>query len=343
MDFCITVFNGFVSGLYFYPGFISGRTPHSYGGPALYTDGYLIDAEEFYLRNIAAAVWESPNFIGFDLGNELTTTMGKGAGHITDEKGKRLNDAWAERMYALCEELVPGRLLTNGIDHQPWIYHRDFTCDGLANSGNITALHCYSKFLGMDERFGLLSEESLHVAPFMTELAKAHCSDPSRRYWIQEFGTCSSETMTDEMAAFVEQSIKAMYTSENLWGITWWCTNNIPRGYTSFQPLEYRLGLLDSDNKPTPSGLLFQKLVREYKANPAAPVRRDSAFVLKIDEASTGPRSLKAGHGVLAGASAVCRGDRGNYQYRVSDSDAARNRRPYRRGLAGRTCASLLQ
>ncbi len=280
MDYCLALLDGFMSGLFFWPGFISRRIPTPRGGVELYTDEYIVKAQEFYLRNVAAIVADSPQFIGFDLGNELSCTFGPA---VTTPEDIKNCDAWAQKMLNLCEELAPNKLHNNGVDHQPWFIHRGFSRKNLANTGSITPLHTYIRFTEALGKFGRMSTESLHLAPFMSELARAYSDDLNRPLWIQEFGT-ASDVWDDEMAEFVEKSIHNMYTTENLWGITWWCTNNIANNYSSYDKIEYSLGLLDVNNKPMPAGNLFKKIVDDYNKNPVAPVKRSSAMVLKLQD-----------------------------------------------------------
>ncbi len=273
MDYHLSLFTGFMSGLFFYPSWIK-----KYSGAfdkGVFNNTEIIKAEEFYIRQIAEVVKDRPNFLGFDLGNELSCLAYQDKSMTSCE-----GDAWNSRMLSLCEELLPCKLHNNGVDHMPWFSNIGFSCRELANTGAMTSLHCYSVFTGAIERFGRMSAESIHLAPFMQELADAYCDNPNRLYCVQEFGT-ASDVWDDEMAEFVKASIEAMYTQNNLWGITWWCTHNISREFSAFDKIEYELGLLDINNKPTKAGLLFAEIVKKYRENPIAPPIRNSAFVLE--------------------------------------------------------------
>ena len=273
MDYHLSLFTGFMSGLFFYPAWIK---KHSGKFEGVFTNPESIVAEKYFIREIAKIVGDSPNFLGFDLGNELSCIA------LQDNSIERRGscDKWNREMLSLCEELVPNKLHTNGVDHMPWFDNIGFSCRELANTGAMTSLHCYSVFTGALERFGRMSTESIHLAPFMQELADAYCESNNRLYCVQEFGT-ASDVWDDEMVEFVKASIEAMYTQNNLWGITWWCTHNISREFSAFDKIEYELGLLDINNKPTKAGLLFAEIVKKYRENPVAPPVRNSAFVLK--------------------------------------------------------------
>lgn len=271
MDFCLTLFTGFMSGLFFMPAYIKKLTGDFFKG--LYKNPDIIEAQEFYIREIAAVVGKSPNFLGFDLGNELSCVGRDDPDASLDER-----DLWNARMLNLCEELSPNKLHNNGVDHKPWFQGVSFSRDALANTGGITPLHCYSSFTGAQRRFGLMSEESLHLAPFMAEMAKAFCKDTKRKYWIQEFGTAGISD--EESEAFVTASIGAMLTTDNLWGISWWCTHNVSRDFSSFDEIEYELGLLDINNKPTKSGKLFNSLVKSYREKGFTAPERENAIIM---------------------------------------------------------------
>ena len=184
MDFCLTLFTGFMSGLFFLPSW--NRKFSGVFIEGIFSNPEMIKAEEYYLREIAKVVADSPNFIGFDLGNELSCIANN------DKKVSSAEcDAWNKRMLDLCEEVAPGKLHNNGVDHKPWFNGVGFSREALSNTGGITPVHCYSVFTGALRRYGRMSTESVHLAPFMTEMAKAFSNDPNRKYWVQEFGTAS--------------------------------------------------------------------------------------------------------------------------------------------------------
>ena len=273
MDCFITLFTGWMSGFFYFPAWqqkLTGRF-----GEGIFHNPEMMKAEEFYIREIAKVVKDSKSFMGFDLGNELSVLLFYDKTATIEEC-----DIWHEKMLGICEEVAPGKLHNNGVDHMPWHIGVGFSREILVNTGRITPVHTYSEFTGAIERFGKMSMESYHLAPFMMEMARAFSEDINRPFWVQEFGTAAAG-FDDNEEEFVIRSIEAMYTTENLWGITWWCTHNLPKEYTAYDPLEYELGLRDSNNKPTRAGELFKKIVKEYKENGANPPKRTVAFVLK--------------------------------------------------------------
>lgn len=271
LDYCITLFNGFVSGQFFYPAWL-----RYYAGvfdKGIFNNEDIIRAEEFYIFNIAAIVADKPHFLGFDLGNELPLIT-RWDSSVTLEEC----NTWNCRMLKYCEMVAPGKLHNNGVDGMPWFDNWGFSMDVLANTGAITPLHCYALFTQAIDRFGRMSEESIYLAPFMTEIAKAYCDDIERKYWIQEFGTATRE-FNEEIVKFVTDSMYAMFTEENIWGITWWCSHNVSSEFICYDDLEYELGLFDNDNNLTPSGKLYKSLIENYKNNDFPKHKRTKALI----------------------------------------------------------------
>ena len=276
MDFFVTLFTGFMSGYHFIPAWVKNLSGDFAKG--IFYNEKIIIAEEYYIREISRVVSASPNFMGFDLGNELSFVA-----LLDGEATIQRCDDWHKRMLEVCENMSPDKFHNNGVEHFPWFHKLGFSLETLTNTGNITPIHCYSRFTEALSRFGRMSEESVHLAPFMAEVAKAYSKDISRKYWVQEFGTADAD-YNDEMDEFIVKSIEAMYTTENLWGITWWCTNNVSDEYTAFDPLEYSLGLHDNNNNITASGKRFKTIVDAYKKGSYVPPKRTKAIVLCSEE-----------------------------------------------------------
>ena len=283
LDFCLSLFTGWMSGFHFYPSFMKAHRSF-----AMFSGESEREYEKFYIRQIASVVAQSPNFLGFDLGNELScvTPLDKN----TTIQG---NDAWQDDMFAVCEECAPGKLHNNGVDHKPWFFERDFSRSGLANTGALTPLHCWTFFTGASQRGGLLSTASLHIGEYMAELAKAYSNDPARKIWIQEFG-CSKhwiEAESESIEAFLEGSFQALCETDGMWGLTWWCSHDLPDELSGYDKIEYDLGLLDVNNQPKPAAKVLARLIAQYKQNPIQPVQRSEAMVYQPAKEHTAEES----------------------------------------------------
>ena len=56
--------------------------------------------------------------------------------------------------------------------------------------------------------------------------------------------------------------------------------HNVSREFWSFDEIEYELGLLDINNKPTKSGELFKSLVKKYRENGFTAPKRESSIIM---------------------------------------------------------------
>lgn len=75
----------------------------------LFTDSEVVEGQAAYLRTLAAALADRPNFIGMTLGNEVNQ-FSAGPHPDPDRATSEQIDAWLTRMLAACEEGLPGRL-----------------------------------------------------------------------------------------------------------------------------------------------------------------------------------------------------------------------------------------
>lgn len=269
MDFFLSLFTGWMSGFHFVPSWFKGGRGNA---AALTEDKEMIEAEKFYIKQISSVVAQSERFLGFDLGNELTCFF------QNEKKGG--NDKWAEEMFAVCEACATGRLHNNGVDHQPWFGETGFSRDNLANMGAITPMHSWIKFTQALERYGTLGTGSINLFGYMAEYAKAYAEHNDRQYWLQEFGISKDwEPKEDIRMEFMKRTFEAFRNTENLWGVTWWCSHDIKEELKGYDHLEYDLGLIDVDNKVKPEGELFRQLCEQYRnIQPSAP-KRECAMV----------------------------------------------------------------
>ncbi|TPF94641.1 hypothetical protein BW14_02075, partial [Bifidobacterium sp. UTBIF-68] len=69
----------------------------------------------------------------------------------------------------------------------------------------------------------------------------------------------------------------------NLWGVTWWCSHDVPSDMADFPQLEYSLGLFDEHGKLKPIGREFGDIAKQYRdAKPAQ--SKSVAVVVDVDE-----------------------------------------------------------
>ncbi len=251
IDVLVVVFNGWLTGHKFIPSWQNDRN--------MYTDPFMQEKQEFYLRELAGAVAERENFIGFDLGNEMNCCWGAPLDQATP---------WSTRMLGLCNELAPERIHVNGINHAPFFKPVTFDAKALARDQKIISLHPWTKFSGALERGGPLSPQSVHLAAANTALAKAYAGDPAKPVWIEEFGAAEAWMPADLIPEFLETTIHSAVKAGATW-FTWWCSHNITREFRMGE-LEYTLGLITIENQLKPQGETFRKIADHYRgADPA--------------------------------------------------------------------------
>ncbi len=250
LDVCVTMLTGWLSGWAFRPTFDKPET--------FYRDATLEAPVTLYFTRCAERLNRHRNFLGFDLGNELnccwqTTSLAEG-------------DAWMGRMMALCETLSPQAVHVNGVDHQPWFYPATFSAEFLARRHAIIPLHCWIEFTGARRRGGPLERACTHLAPAMAALARAYAGDANKPVWLQEFGASKEWMAGPQIPEFLEAATVAALRGGVSW-LTWWASHDIRPEY-EFHPLEYDLGLLDTDNRLKPAGEMFKRLAAEWKGRP---------------------------------------------------------------------------
>lgn len=251
IDVLVTAFTGWLTGRKFVPAWQKAMD--------FYTDPFMIEKEELYLRELAKAVGERDNFIGIDLGNEMNCCWG-----APEMDGT----AWSTRMLTLCGELAPGGVHVNGVNHAPFFKKGTFNPEALSRDQEIVSLHTWVEFTGALQRGGPLSPQSVHLAAAMTALAKAYSNDPGKPVWIQEFGASEDWMSAEIIPEFMEQTIHSAVAAGATW-FTWWCSHDITRAFC-MEELEYTLGLMTVENKRKPQAETFRRLAEQYRGSDAA-------------------------------------------------------------------------
>ncbi|MDN3028524.1 glycosyl hydrolase [Streptomyces sp. S.PB5] len=245
----------------------------------LFTDPDVLDGQAAYLRTLAAALADRPNFIGMTLGNEVNQ-FSAGPHPDPDRATPEQVDAWLERMLAACEEGAPGRLHLHAEYDATW-YQPDqpFTPAQAARRGAVTAVHSWV-FNGTAQRYGRTSVPTEHHAAYLVELSKAWAEEPRRPVWLQEVGAPAPLIPAEHAAAFAEATIAHALDCPDLWGITWWCSHDVSRDLADFPALEYSLGLLTNDRRPKDTAEVLAAATRSDVRRPAP---RTTALTVPAD------------------------------------------------------------
>ncbi|MYX95287.1 glycosyl hydrolase [Streptomyces sp. SID486] len=247
----------------------------------LFTDPDVTDGQAAYLRTLAAALADRPNFLGMTVGNEVNQFAAgphPDPDRITAEQAGR----WLERMLAACAEGAPGRVHLHASYDAAW-YQDDqpFTPGHSARLGAVTAVHSWV-FNGTAQRHGRTSVPAEHHAAYLVELSKAWADEPHRPVWLQEVGAPAPLVPAEHAAAFAQATITNVLDCPDLWGVTWWCSHDVSRGLADFPELEYSLGLLTDERQPKD---IARALAEAARAPRRTPPVRGTALVVPADAA----------------------------------------------------------
>lgn len=249
MDVMPVVFTGWLSGYRFDPPFLQDRP--------FYSDPGWQAAQDLFLDALCTRMAAHPNFLGFDLGNEINCAW---------TAPRAIGDAWMARHMARLRAAHPGAVHVNGVDHKPWFQSHTFSPRALLAEQPIVPLHCWPFWTGAGTRGGPLDRPYTHLGAGMARLARSLGRDPAKPVWIQEFGVCATEMPEGDIPRWTEAFVAAAVGAGVGW-FTWWASHDVDRRF-DFHPFEYGLGLLDGDNRPKPQGALFRDLARALRGTP---------------------------------------------------------------------------
>ncbi|MFD8075667.1 glycosyl hydrolase [Streptomyces sp. NPDC059718] len=254
----------------------------------IFTDPDVVAAEAEYLRTLAAALADRPNFLGMTVGNEINQFSGP-PHPDPDPIGPAEAEAWLRLMLDACERGAPGKLHLHAEYDAAW-YQDDhaFTPAQAARLGFATAVHSWV-FNGTAQRHGHAGVATEHHAAYLIELSKAWATDPHRPVWLQEVGAPAPVVPPEHAAAFATATVAGALDCEDVWGVTWWCSHDVARSLADFPELEYTLGLLTNDREVKPAGTAVARAVAELRDRGYAPRPRTTALVIDVGDALTAP------------------------------------------------------
>ncbi|WP_019544420.1 glycoside hydrolase 5 family protein [Streptomyces sulphureus] len=256
----------------------------------LFTDPEVVAAQAEYLRTLAQALADRPHFLGMTVGNEVNQ-FSHAPHPDPDPVGQDGAGAWLERMVAACEEGAPGRLHLHAAYDAAWYQDgHPFTPAHAARVGAATAVHSWV-FNGTAQRHGPGGAATEGHAAYLMELSKAWARDPHRPVWLQEVGAPAPHVPPERAAAFTAATVAQALDTEDVWGVTWWCSHDVSRSLADFPELEYDLGLFTVDQHPKPAARALADAAAQARAEwrPAPP--RTTALILDaVPEATADAR-----------------------------------------------------
>ncbi|MEV5610608.1 glycosyl hydrolase [Streptomyces sp. NPDC052225] len=255
----------------------------------LFTDPAVVTAQAEYLRTLAAALADRPNFIGMTIGNEIAQFAAGPPHPDPDRISAEQAGRWLATVLAACEEGAPGRTHLHAEYDASW-YQDDqpFTPAHAARLGALTAVHSWV-FNGTAQRHGKDGPATYGHAAYLVELSKAWADDPRRPVWLQEVGAPQPLIPAEHADRFTEATIGAVLDCPDLWGITWWCSHDVSRDLADFPELEYSLGLLTNDGAVKPAGKAVARLAAEWRGRDHSPAPRTTALVVDAGDDDLAP------------------------------------------------------
>ncbi len=277
MDASVDVIQGHLSSFDFIPSWL-----FTWHDSNMFTDPRALDGQVQLVDRLARTLRDAPNFLGLTLGNEVNQfsahTHPSPWPVTPDEAG-----GWISTLLAAAEHAAPGLPHVHSEYDAVW-YMDDhgFTPAHASRLGAMTTIHSWI-FNGTAQRYGGRSVASDRHAEYLIELSRAFADDAARPIWLQEVGAPSNCLADDEMPGFLEATVRSAARTENLWGITWWCSHDVSRELGDFPDLEYSLGLIDQSGAPKALGRRLAELIPELRAR-STPPPRDTAIVVEVDE-----------------------------------------------------------
>ncbi|MBR7829038.1 glycosyl hydrolase [Actinospica sp. MGRD01-02] len=263
----------------------------------MFAEPDVVEAEADYLRTLAAALADRPNFIGMTIGNETNQFAGEphpDPDRIEPEQA----DAWLARLLAACEQAAPAKSHLHSFYDAAWyLDDHPFTPAQAARRGFATAIHSWV-FNGTAQTYGSNSVAVDHHAAYLIELSKAWSLDAHRPVWLQEVGAPAPHIPPGQAAEFALATIANALDCPDLYAVTWWCSHDVDRALADFPEVEYSLGLLANDGRVKPAGAAVARLAEQVRRDWAPPPPRRTALVLDLPE-HPGKRSICAPGGAF--------------------------------------------
>ncbi len=277
LDASVDVLQGHLSGFDFVPAWLS-----SWHAGNMFTDPRAIDAQAHLVQALDEALGDLPNFLGLTIGNEVNQ-FSSGAHPSPMPATPEQITAWLDALHGRGQR-DPRQFRLNAEYDAVWFDDgHAFLPTHSARFGEMSVIHSWV-FNGTAQGYGAMSTAGIHHAEYLIQLAEAFAARADRPVWLQEVGAPLNHITVDEAPDFLEGTIRAAADSASLWGVTWWCSHDVPRRLGDFPDLEYGLGLIDEHGTVKPIGHRFARLAEELRRRPELPSRRSVAVVVPVDD-----------------------------------------------------------
>lgn len=155
----------------------------------VYTEPFVIDAEELQLRTVCSAMRDHPAIWAWSLGNEPDLFCQP----PTPEAGRR----WVERMVRTIKSVDPDHPVLIGLHAAALEYEVNFHVDQIAQATDISVMHGYSIYSPLARR-----PLDPDYVPFTCALTSALAGRP---VLYEEFGLCTRQP--DEPSGYLEVTL----------------------------------------------------------------------------------------------------------------------------------------
>ncbi|NEG54393.1 glycoside hydrolase 5 family protein [Bifidobacterium platyrrhinorum] len=273
LDAYVDVFQGHLSSFDFIPSWLV-----TWHAGNMFTDPDAVAAERELVSVMNDALSGEANFRGITLGNEVN--------QLSDRPHPTKMTATPAQIDAWLDELLPaaggdGRSALYSVNDGVWfIDGHPFTPVQSATKGDMTTIHSWV-FNGIAQGYGARSEECHSYALYLAELSKAF-GPQDRPVWLQEVGAPENVLDVADTPEFCRRTVEKALDCTNLWGVTWWCSHDVPASMSDFPFFEHSLGLFDERGELKPIGRVYGELARRYR-DMERPAAKHVAVVVDVD------------------------------------------------------------
>ena len=280
LDVSVDVIQGHLSSFDFIPSWL-----YTWHDKNMFTHPDALSGQVTLVERLGEALGDAKNFLGFTTGNEtnqFSASVHPSPWPVTTAEAAN----WITTLLDAADRTAPGLEHVHSEYDAAWYLDgHGFTPALAARLGAMTTVHSWI-FNGTAQRYGGRSQASDRHAEYMIEVSRAFATDPGRRTWLQEVGAPSNCLADDETPGFLEATVRNAARTENLWGVTWWCSHDVSRSLVDFPELEYSLGLIDQSGAAKPIGRRYAEIIPELRdRGPRVP--RSLGIVIEVGDDDT--------------------------------------------------------
>ncbi|OIU88173.1 MULTISPECIES: glycosyl hydrolase [unclassified Microbacterium] len=280
LDVSVDVIQGHLSSFDFIPSWL-----YTWHDKNMFTHPDALSGQVALVERLAESLGDAKNFLGFTTGNEtnqFSASVHPSPWPVTTAEAAN----WITTLLDAAESSAPDQEHVHSEYDAAWYLDgHGFTPALAARLGAMTTVHSWI-FNGTAQRYGGRSAASDRHAEYMIEVSRAFATDPRRRTWLQEVGAPSNCLTDDETPGFLEATVRNAARTDDLWGVTWWCSHDVSRSLVDFPELEYSLGLIDQSGAAKPIGRRFAEIIPELRERgPRVP--RELGIVIEVDDDDT--------------------------------------------------------